>query len=174
MHMKTNSLYRNLLIFLLLILNVGCDQVSKHIVRKNIDYHERIAMLGDRLTLTKVENSGAFLSAGVSLSAPLKIVLLTVVPVAVLLLGLVYVLRKKELSLLTVTGICFAIGGGLGNIYDRIRYGSVTDFLHIDFGIFQTGVFNAADMSVMMGVFLILIEAWRERRIQHKNQSPGA
>jgi len=36
------------------------------------------------------------------------------------------------------------IGGGIGNVYDCILFGSVTDFLHLDFGIFRTGIFNFA------------------------------
>ena len=54
----------------------------------------------------------------------------------------------------------FLIGGGLGNIFDRALYGSVTDFLHIDFGLFQTGIFNMADVSVMVGVFTILLYSY--------------
>ena len=56
-----------------------------------------------------------------------------------------------------LVGISFVLGGGIGNMYDRIIHGSVTDFLHIDFVIFQTGIFNMADVSIMTGMFLILI-----------------
>jgi signal peptidase II len=59
-----------------------------------------------------------------------------------------------------LVGIIFIIGGGVGNLYDRIIHGSVTDFMHIDFVIFQTGVFNVADMSIMAGMGLILLDAY--------------
>ncbi|MFA6946987.1 MAG: signal peptidase II [Pedobacter sp.] len=55
-----------------------------------------------------------------------------------------------------LTGWCFVIGGGIGNLYDRIVHGSVTDFLHLDLGVFQTGIFNMADVSIMLGMVLIL------------------
>ena len=48
------------------------------------------------------------------------------------------------------------IGGGAGNIYDRIVYGSVTDFLYIHYGLFKTGIFNAADVSIMFGTFFLI------------------
>ena len=58
-----------------------------------------------------------------------------------------------------LAGFCFVIGGGIGNVFDRIAYGSVTDFLHVKFGIFQTGIFNVADLSIMTGVVIILLQS---------------
>jgi signal peptidase II len=54
-------------------------------------------------------------------------------------------------------GWCFVIGGGTGNLYDRIIHGSVTDFLHLDLRLFQTGIFNMADVSIMTGMFIIIL-----------------
>ena len=65
-------------------------------------------------------------------------------------------------------GIIFCIGGGLGNLYDRIVHGSVTDFLHIKFGSLQTGIFNAADVSIMVGFGLILLDAFLKRKEENK------
>ena len=53
--------------------NIGCDQISKNIVRQKIAYNEQVSLVNDYLTLTKVENEGAFLSVGHSLPPPLKI-----------------------------------------------------------------------------------------------------
>ena len=56
------------------------------------------------------------------------------------------------------------IGGSLGNIFDRIVYGSVTDFLYLNFGgIFKTGIFNIADLSVTCGMILILISSFKKK-----------
>ena len=50
-------------------------------------------------------------------------------------------------------------------MYDRILYGQVTDFFHIDFGgIFKTGIFNMADVSVMVGMGLILLASFLNRK----------
>jgi signal peptidase II len=58
---------------------------------------------------------------------------------------------------LSVLGFCLISGGGVGNICDRVVYGSVTDFLHINLLIFQTGIFNVADVTVMAGTFIVLV-----------------
>ncbi len=154
--------------FLLLIvaLNLGCDQVSKVIARKNIEPYEQIDIIKDRFTLTLVENTGAFLSAGSNLPNFLRIIVLTVLPIIVLAYGLWFLYSNKHLPRLMQIGVCFLIGGGIGNIYDRIVYGSVTDFLHMDFVIFRTGIFNMADVSIMVGIGLLLLQNLIAARIK--------
>lgn len=156
--MESKTLIRIAAIFLVLIANVGCDQISKNIARTNLARHEAIGFLNDHVTLMRVENTGAFLSAGHNLPPSLKFLLLTILPVFILAIGLLYVLTKN-FSKITTLSICFVIGGGIGNIYDRVIHGSVTDFLHIDFVLFQTGIFNMADVSIMVGMFLIVGES---------------
>jgi len=81
-----------------------------------------------------------------------------------LLFGLYFILTKTNLNRVILFGIILIVGGGAGNLYDRMVYGSVTDFMHINFVIFQTGVFNVADMSIMAGTFIILIHAWVKKK----------
>ena len=69
-------------------------------------------------------------------------------------------------------GVCFLIGGGIGNIYDRIVYGSVTDFLHMDFVLFKTGIFNMADVSIMTGIGLLLLQTLLAKKEEKQITSP--
>ena len=154
-----------LAILLIVVCNVGCDQISKGIVRKEVGYYENIKVYVDNITLTKVENTGAFLSMGSVLPQFLKFTLLIILPAIVLLMGLYFIMTKARLSQLTIIGAAFVIGGGIGNLYDRIMFGSVTDFLHIDFIIFQTGIFNLADVSIMVGMGMIVIAAYLNRKV---------
>jgi signal peptidase II len=162
--MKVNRFARTALILLVLGLNIGCDQVSKSIVRHKMNYYDQIGFLHNHITLSKVENTGAFLSLGDSLSGSFKIILLNILPLLAIAFGLVYILTKTNLNRVTLLGIILIIGGGFGNIYDRIVHGSVTDVMHINFVIFQTGVFNVADMSIMAGMFIILIHAYFKQK----------
>jgi signal peptidase II len=151
---------------IILASNIGCDQVSKSIVRERLDKRERVELAGDYFILTRVENTGAFLSMGNSLPAPLRITLLSVFPALIMVYGLYFLFTKRSLSWITILGLCFIIGGGIGNLYDRIVYGSVTDFLHMDFVIFRTGIFNMADVSIMTGTLLILLHALLKQRFE--------
>jgi signal peptidase II len=143
----------------ILILNLGCDQVSKQIVRERVDYFEVINLIDEKFILTKVENTGAFLSIGSNFPDIIKFILLAGVPLLSLAFGIVYLFTRKKLSILSKIALACAIGGGIGNIYDRIQFGSVTDFLHIKIGMFQTGIFNLADVSIMLGMGLFTIES---------------
>jgi signal peptidase II len=163
-----NTLVRSLLILLLVGLNIGCDQLSKKVVRQELSYTDNIKVFTDHITLMKVENSGAFLSVGTELPESVKFILLTLLPVLVLGAAMFGLLVKTRMPRLVVVGTSFLIGGGLGNLFDRLRYGSVTDFLHIDFGIFQTGVFNLADVSIMIGISLILLQVYVLNNLQKR------
>ena len=157
-----SSLSRIFIILTLLFLSVSCDQISKNIARERLSKNETVQLLNKHLTLVKVENTGAFLSIGTELPQPYKFILLTCLPVIVLLIALGYLLFQSSLSRLSTLGVSLFIGGGIGNLYDRLLYGSVTDFLHLDFVLFETGIFNVADICITTGVLLLLIGMIRE------------
>ena len=165
-----SRILRNTIIVLILASTVGCDQLSKHIVRRHVEYYEQIGLIPNYFTLTKVENTGAFLSLGNSLPAPLKLALLVILPLLALGFAMAYLFTQRNLSTTRILGICFIVGGGIGNIYDRLMYGSVTDFLHINFGFFETGIFNIADVAVMLGVFIVFLDSYLARHNELGNQ----
>ena len=162
--MKAKRALRNLLILLILISNISCDQISKNVVRQKIDYNTQISVMSHYVILTKVENTGAFLGLGNSIPRQLYKILMIILPLIAIGYGLFYLIKRNNLSILIVVGISFIISGGLGNIYDRILYGSVTNFLYFDFVLFHTGIVNMADISVTIGFFMILYEYYIIRR----------
>jgi signal peptidase II len=160
-----SRIIRFVLIFTILVINIGCDQISKNLVRQSVESYQEISLIKNYLTLTKVENAGAFLSMGDSLPDTLRFILLTLLPLIVLGFGVGFLFMKNNLPKPVILGFTFVMGGGIGNIYDRLVHGTVTDFLHIDFGIFQTGIFNLADVSIMTGVLIVLLDSVVQGRI---------
>lgn len=144
----------------MILVNIGCDQISKKIVRQEIGKNETISLITNRFVLTKVENTGAFLSVGSALPELVKFFLLSIVPLLALSYGIVYLFTRRDLTKMSALALSFGIGGGIGNIYDRIIHGSVTDFLHIDLGFVQTGIFNMADVSISVALVLFLLQAY--------------
>ncbi|RZL49974.1 MAG: signal peptidase II [Pedobacter sp.] len=157
--MKNQKNLRLILLLIMVALNIGCDQVSKIIVRDKLDYDETVSIIKNHFILTKVENTGAFLSAGNDLPVAIRFILLSILPIVVLGYGLFYLIIKRDLPKIMQIGLCFLIGGGIGNVIDRLLYGSVTDFLHMDFGLFRTGIFNLADVSIMIGIGILLVHS---------------
>ena len=160
--MKNN---RTLFITILIVVNIALDQISKFWVRANVPAGSRSEILGEYFTLHNVENTGAFLGLGSDFNPILKIILLNVLPVVVLTLVLFYIFRDKTLDKFSLIGFCCIIGGGIANLYDRILYGQVTDFWHIDLGgVFRTGIFNIADVSVMVGMGLLILGNFKKKK----------
>ena len=165
--MRFSTQLRMVLIFALILMNVGCDQVSKSVARTHIESSEKISVLGDYLILVKTENKGAFLGFLSTMENPvLKSIFLIILPILVLFFILRTIIIKTDLDRYMIFGLCCIIGGGIGNLYDRIVYHSVTDFMHIDLGgVFKTGIFNMADVSVMLGTGLILLSFIKRREV---------
>lgn len=160
--MKIN---RNTFIIGLISFNIILDQVSKFLVRGSVVPGSETPVLGDYFTLHNVENSGAFLGMGSDFNPTLKIILLLILPIIVLGLVLRYVFKEKSMDKVSLIGFSCIIGGGLANIYDRLMYGEVTDFFHIDLGgVFKTGIFNIADMSVMLGMGFLIFSSFKNKK----------
>ena len=147
-----------------MILNIILDQLSKFWIRGNVAPYSDINIIADYFIITNVENSGAFLGLGSDFSPVIKSILLLALPVGVLVTVLVYVFKDTSIDKLSLIGYSSIIGGGIGNIYDRFLYGSVTDFLFIDLGgVFKTGIFNIADLSVTTCMILIVWASFKTK-----------
>ena len=112
--------------------------------------------LNDMFRFVYAENTGAFLSLGSGMNDTLRYWVLAVVPVLVLLYIFYHVLTAHNLHVVQQAAFGFILGGGLSNIYDRIMEGKVVDFMNMGIGTLRTGIFNVADMSIMLGYFLMI------------------
>ena len=158
-----NKKERNILITIIVLLSIVSDQISKVWARNNLESYIEKNIFGDVFSLIKVENTGAFLGMGSELPETLRILLLIVLPVIVLISITIYTYIDKSLNKISIIGFSFIIGGGVANIFDRIIFGSVTDFLYLNFGgVFKTGIFNIADLWVTTGMVLILISSFKK------------
>ncbi|WP_452231574.1 signal peptidase II [Lacinutrix sp. MEBiC02595] len=156
---------RSLFITFLIIFNIVIDQLSKIWTRTNVVKGSKSEILGDYLTLHNVENSGAFLGMGSDLSPTMRAIFLLIIPVSVMGYVLFLLFSNKDLDKLSIIGFCCILGGGIANIYDRFMYGSVTDMFHIDLGgVFRTGIFNVADMSVMVGLGFLILGNFKKKK----------
>ena len=162
--MKLQPLTRIIIILSLVFLNIGCDQISKSLVRERISEHERIQVIQDSLILMKVENTGAAYSIGSNLNPIAKKIILQIIPAIVLLVLLVILLTSKDYTTPIIVGFSFIVGGGIGNVFDRIAHGSVTDFLYVDLGFFSTEIFNMADVSIVFGTILVILFSIFDRK----------
>lgn len=150
-------------IFCVILLScVGCDQASKRVAESLLAGSPYVSLAGDAVRFQLAFNPGVFLSLGAGLPEALRhLLLIGFVPVA-LALVCTHFLRSNEASGGEFVALGLVAGGGLGNWLDRVLHeGTVTDFVSLGLGRFRTGIFNLADLAVMLGLGLLLLLLWR-------------
>lgn len=151
-----------------LVCTVGCDQTSKHVARSSLGPFGTVALPGGLGELRLADNPGGFLSLGAALPPTFRIIVFTGLVGAGLCVLMIYLLKGKATDWMSFLGTTLIIGGGVSNLIDRIRYdGLVTDFIILRLGPLSTGVFNFADVLVMVGIGL-LIWAWLKQPAKEK------
>ena len=129
------------------------DQISKYLVRHNLDLHATVPVVGDFFRLTYVENSGIVFGIKVGGALPL----FTVLSSAATILILYYFYRERANHPGIRISLALVLGGAIGNLIDRLVFGRVVDFLDFGLGKYRFFVFNIADSAVTVGVVLFLL-----------------
>ena len=146
------------LIFVVLVSCVGCDQTTKSIAQSYLPSTAAWSFLGDTVRLQLAHNTGAFLGLGDAMPEYWRHAIFSVGGIALLLGLLGYALLAKHLHAVGVFAIALYFAGGVSNVIDRWAYGGyVIDFINLGIGPVRTGIFNVADMFIMLGAVILLI-----------------
>ena len=144
------------------VATIGCDRVTKHAARVALAGEPGRSYLADTIRLEYVENTGGFLSLGASLPSWARTALFTLGTGVILVTLLGAAVRFRWRGWLLI-GTSLILAGGASNWLDRLVRGSVVDFLNVGVGPLRTGVFNVADMAIMLGVAVLLLGQRRPR-----------
>jgi signal peptidase II len=157
----TPSRALRLIVCLVLVSTVGCDQVTKHLARTQLTQSGSVTLPGGLLEFTLAENPGAFLSLGAALPAAGRGVLYAATGLGLLAM-LAYLVGGSRFRWLSFAGMLLACSGGVSNLLDRsFRHGLVSDFMLIRMGPLHTGIFNLADVVIMIGVIVLIVASSR-------------
>jgi signal peptidase II len=155
--MRLSSTGQKIALLVLFATTIGCDRVTKSFAETNLAGDGRRSMLGDTIRLEYTENTGGFLGLGADWPAPVRTGLFTVGTGAILI-GMLIVLLRSPLSPPAMVGAALFVAGGVSNLVDRVfRDGGVIDFMNVGIGSFRTGIFNVADMALMLGLAVYVV-----------------
>jgi signal peptidase II len=140
----------------LLLTTIGCDRVTKHVASTNLAGTPTRSYFADTFRLEYAENPGAFLSLGENLPESVRTGVLGI-GAGIGLIAIVVALFKFRWVGVTRLGALLFLSGGVSNLIDRIAHGRVIDFMNIGIGPLRTGIFNVADVALLVGIALLVL-----------------
>lgn len=146
------------------VLAIVADQITKYIVVENIELHETVPFIPGFMSFYHTRNTGA----AFSMFSEQRWVFMVVSLISMGLICFLLIKEYKRHRLLNIA-LAMVLGGGIGNMIDRIRLEYVVDFFKTEFMDFA--VFNVADCfitvgAVLLGVYVIFFEPKVEKRLK--------
>lgn len=156
-----------------LILTAGVivlDAFTKWLITSNLPLHSSIGVIDGLFQIVHVRNTGAAFGIGANSGSTLVPLLLNGGAIVVFFIVVVYSIRARLSDRVLQSGLHLILGGAIGNLIDRFRFGSVVDFLDVfvTFGgrEHHWPAFNVADSAICIGMALLFLDMWRKPQPQ--------
>jgi signal peptidase II len=133
-----------------------CDQWTKHWATIALQDRSPLRVVGDLVRLTYTRNSGVAFGMGAGSHFPYWIFS---VAASIAIIALLFL--RPELPALRRAALGLVLGGAIGNLIDRVRFGEVVDFILLSWRHWQFPVFNVADSAVTVGVVIFALTSAR-------------
>jgi signal peptidase II len=143
-----------------MLFTIGCDRVTKHMA-ETLAGQPGQSYLSDTIRLQYAENPGGFLSLGADWPPAVRISVFAVAT----FIGLTWLAMwtfRGPWSAWPMAGAALCVAGGASNWIDRVLRGNVVDFLNLGLGPVRTGIFNVADVALMVGGVLLFLGVRRD------------
>src|SRR5256885_8847104 len=137
------------------------DRWTKVLIQSRFDLDDSISVIDGFFNITYVRNTGVAFGIFSAISSPVKAILLSAFAALAAVLVVGYSLRTPLGKRLLHIALALILGGALGNLYDRLAYGYVVDFLEFYAGNYHWPSFNVADSAISTGVILLALEIIR-------------
>jgi signal peptidase II len=148
------------------------DRITKHWVSIHIVEGNNIVIIPRVFAISHVMNPGAAFSLFTDSPNPARtramLIAFSLIAALVVLIVLIRIGRKLSL---TAVAMALVLGGAIGNVWDRIAYGTVVDFLEVHIVRYHWPDFNLADSAIVIGGILLLIDSLRPRHTEHTDPS---
>ena len=142
-------------IYGLIVVIVALDQWSKWAIKTSFNLYQSKPVIQDLLHFTYVTNDG--MAFGLSFPGGRHVLLIMTILLTGFIIGFLW--KEKNGHPLIKYGLALILSGAIGNLIDRLLYGKVVDFLDLMIGDFHWYIFNIADSSVTIGMFLFIIHS---------------
>jgi len=152
---------RSLLIALAVLL---LDRITKWAISQTIPLEDAVNIIPGFFRLTHLENTGAAFSLFADSPSPFRTTLLVGFSVAALAVVSVLLWKDRNRFHSGTLALSLILGGAIGNLWDRLSDGKVTDFLDFYIGAHHWPPFNIADSAIVVGALLLLLRMLRKEQ----------
>jgi signal peptidase II len=142
------------------------DRFTKWLIVRNLALDDTISIIPGFFRLTHLENPGAAFSLFADSTSPLRTALLVAVSAAALVVISALLWKRGRDFNATTIAFSLILGGALGNLWDRLSDGKVTDFLDFYIGPNHWPPFNLADSAIVVGALLLLVKMLGKEKTQ--------
>ena len=140
-------------IFIIGLITFVLDQLLKSLVISKIVYSETISLINNFLYLTYVKNTGGAWS--ILSNNTFFLIIIGLITIGVFIY---YVIKNNKFTYFETMSFGLLLGGIFGNFLDRIVYKGVIDYIGLIFGNYYFPVFNLADICIVVGAFMLIID----------------
>jgi len=147
-------------LLLLSVFVIAADRITKWLASTRIELGSHVVVIAHVFAISHVENPGAAFSLFNDSGSPARVRwMLLVFSVVAAIAVLVALLKLGRGITATSVALALILGGAVGNAYDRLRFGSVIDFLEVHIVHYHWPDFNVADSAIVTGGILLLLDA---------------
>jgi signal peptidase II len=143
------------------------DRITKWAIVQTIVLEDAFSIIPGFFRLTHLENPGAAFSLFAESTSPFKTALLIAFSLAALVVVALLLWKDRYTFNGSTLALSLILGGALGNLWDRLADGKVTDFLDFYIGVHHWPPFNVADSAIVVGASLLLVRMLRKESPAH-------
>ncbi len=152
-----------IIFFVTLAAVVLLDQFLKAYIGATMNLHESIPVIDGYFNITYVKNPGAAFGFLANSAPEFRSLFLITVTVIAIVLILYFISKNTAKEVLLTFSLSLILGGAVGNLIDRIRFGEVTDYLDFYISSYHWPAFNVADSAISLGALVLVVEIFRRR-----------
>jgi len=161
--MPTRPTHKYLIAGIIALAVVILDQYTKYLIAQHIPLHHSLEIIGQYLTILHTRNKGIAFGIFSGQESTLQTILLIITSLAAIAFIFYLLSELGTRCLYATTTLALILGGAIGNLIDRIRWGEVIDFIDLHWHGYHWPAFNCADSAISIGMVLLVIGMFTKR-----------
>jgi len=144
------------------------DQITKYFIQSHLALNESIEVIPDFFNLTYIKNPGAAFGILGRIDEPIRLILLLTLSVIAFTVLIAIFIKSPSRECSVLIAIALILGGAVGNLIDRIRFGWVVDFLDFYIRGYHWPAFNLADTAISIGACILILNALLHKKNRYQ------